>query len=99
MFDWDRNNLRKIRAHRIGREEVEQALTNDPVFIQDQDAEDENRFLYYGESDSGRLLAVVVTPRGAAIRVVTSYDLAARQRRSYLEYRSSQGEHNVEEKG
>ena len=26
MFDWDRNNLRKIRAHRIRREETEEAL-------------------------------------------------------------------------
>jgi hypothetical protein len=30
MFDWDEHNLRKIRAHRIKREEVEQALLNDP---------------------------------------------------------------------
>jgi uncharacterized DUF497 family protein len=59
MFEWDRNNLHKIRAHRIEGKEVEPALTNDPVFIQDQDAEDENRFLYYGESDAGRLLAIV----------------------------------------
>jgi hypothetical protein len=28
MFDWDRSNLRKIRAHRISREEAEQALVN-----------------------------------------------------------------------
>jgi len=31
MFEWDRNNLRKIRAHRIKREETEQALLNDPI--------------------------------------------------------------------
>jgi hypothetical protein len=33
MFDWDRNNLRKIRTHRIEREEAEQALLNDPIPI------------------------------------------------------------------
>jgi hypothetical protein len=28
MLEWDRNNLRKIRAHGIEREEAEQALAN-----------------------------------------------------------------------
>ena len=31
MFEWDWNNLRKIRAHRIEREEAEEALLNDPI--------------------------------------------------------------------
>jgi len=35
MFDWDRSNLRKIRAHRILREEAEQALVNDAIPIHD----------------------------------------------------------------
>ena len=39
MFEWDRNNLRKIRAHRIRRDEAEQALLNDPMPIYDQDVE------------------------------------------------------------
>jgi hypothetical protein len=29
----DQNNLRKIRAHKIKREEAEQALLNDPIPI------------------------------------------------------------------
>jgi hypothetical protein len=29
MFDWDRSNLRKIRAHRISREEAEQTFIYD----------------------------------------------------------------------
>jgi len=33
VFDWDTNNLRKIRAHRIQAEEVEKALSNDPIPI------------------------------------------------------------------
>ena len=53
-FDWDANNLRKIRAHRIKAEEVEQALSNDPIPIYEQDVEGEVRYVYYGETDSGR---------------------------------------------
>ena len=84
MFDWDQNNLRKIRAHRIKREEAEQALLNDPIPIYEQDAGSERRFVYYGGTDGGRLLAVIVTERGESIRVVTAYDLDAGQKRDYV---------------
>ena len=87
MFEWDDANLRKIRAHRIQRLEVEQALANDPIAIYDQDIEGETRYVYYAETLRGRLLAIVVTERGEKIRVVTAYDLDAGQRREYLERR------------
>jgi uncharacterized DUF497 family protein len=87
MFDWDLNNLRKIRAHRIKRDEVEQTLMNDPVPIHEQDIEGERRFVYYGETRAGRLLAVIVTERGGKIRVVTAYPLDAGQKRDYLRRR------------
>jgi uncharacterized DUF497 family protein len=64
MFDWDRNNLRKIRAHQITQQEVEEVLGNYPIPIYEQDVEGEPRFVYYGETDAGRLLAVVLTERG-----------------------------------
>jgi hypothetical protein len=31
LFDWDANNLRKIRAPRIKAEELEKAFSNDPI--------------------------------------------------------------------
>ena len=84
MFEWDEHNLRKIRAHRIGREEVEQALSNDPILIYEQTVQEEVRYVYYGESEAGRLLAVVVTERKEKIRVITAYDQDAGQKRDYL---------------
>jgi predicted DNA binding CopG/RHH family protein/uncharacterized DUF497 family protein len=54
VFDWDRNNLTKIRAHRIKVDEVEQALSRDPVLIYEQDAGGEPRYVYYGETERGR---------------------------------------------
>ena len=84
MFDWDTNNLRKIRAHRITPGEVEEALSNDPIPIYAQDVEGEMRYVYYGETDSARLLAVVLMERGENIRVVTAYGLDAGQKRDYL---------------
>jgi uncharacterized DUF497 family protein len=91
MFDWDWNNLRKIRAHKITPEETEQALLNDPIPVYEQEVEGEPRFVYYGETDSGRLIAVIVTERAGDIRVVTAYDLDAGQKRDYLG-RRAQGE-------
>ena len=62
---------------------MEQALLNDPIPVYEQDVEGELRFVYYRESDQGRLLALVVTERGEYIRVVTAYDLDAGQRSDY----------------
>ena len=88
MFEWDRNNLRKIQAHRIKREEAEQALLNDPMPIYEQDIEGELRVVYYGETNAGRLLAVILTERRDVLRVVTAYDLDAGQKRDYLRRRA-----------
>ena len=87
MFDWDTGNLKKIRAHRIRRAEVEEALSNAPILIYEQDAAGELRFVYYGETASGRLLAVVITERNERIRVITAYELDAGQKRDYLAHR------------
>ena len=87
-FEWDQSNLRKIRAHRIKRDEAEQAIENDPILVYEQNVDDEVRFLYYGETNSERLLAIVVTERGNKLRVVTGYDLDAGQRRDYFQRRA-----------
>jgi len=82
VFDWDENNLRKIRAHRIRPGEVEKALSNEPIPIYEQNVEGEVRHVYYRETDLGRLLAVVLVERGEKIWVVTAYDLDAGRRRT-----------------
>jgi len=84
VFEWDKNNLRKIRAHRIKPEEVEQGLSNSPIPIYEQDVQGELRYVYYCETDSGRLLTIIVVERGEKIRVVTAYDPDAGQKRDYL---------------
>jgi uncharacterized DUF497 family protein len=84
VFDWDRHNLRKIRAHRIRAEEAEEALSGNPIPIYEQAVEGETRFVYYGETGAGRFLAIVLTERAGKIRVVTAYDMDAGQKRDYL---------------
>jgi hypothetical protein len=47
VFDWDRNNLRKIPAHWIKPAEVATALSNSPILIYEQDVQGEVRYVYY----------------------------------------------------
>jgi uncharacterized DUF497 family protein len=63
------------------------ALANAPIPIYEQDVEGEVRHVYYGETDWGRLLAVVLVERGEKIRVVTAYDLDAGQKKDYFDRR------------
>jgi uncharacterized DUF497 family protein len=87
VFDWDRHNLKKIKIHGVSAVEAEEALSISPVLIYEQDADTESRYVYYGETASLRLLAVVLTERNEKIRVITAYDLDAGQKRDYLERR------------
>ena len=91
MFDWDQNNLKKIRAHRVKAAEVEQALSREPILIYEQAADGEARYVYYGETERNRFLAIVLTERDNKICVITAYGLDAGQKRDYLE-RRAQGE-------
>ena len=84
VFDWDENNLRKDPCPSVKRADVEQALSNGPILIYEQSARGEPRFVYYGETDAGRLLAVVLTERDDRIRVVTAYRLDAGQKKDYF---------------
>lgn len=84
-FDWDSHNLLKIRAHRVSRSEVENAPATRPILLYAQDADGEPRYVYYGETASLRLLAIVLTERKVKIRVIPAYDLDAGQKRDYLQ--------------
>jgi hypothetical protein len=57
-----------MRSRRIKRGDVEFALSSGPIPIYEQNVGAGLRFLYYGETDTGRLLAVVLTERDGRIR-------------------------------
>lgn len=88
VFDWDQNNLRKLKAHRLGQAEVERVLSREPILIYEQNTDGEVRYVYYGETERNRLVAVVLTERDDKIRVITAYDLDAGQKQDYLKRRA-----------
>jgi uncharacterized DUF497 family protein len=91
MFEWDESNLQQISAQQIEQEEAEQALRNNPIPVIEQEIEGDLSYLYYGETNSGRLLSLMVLENKEAMRVIMASELNADQRRDYLLRRSRRG--------
>ena len=89
-FDWDADNARHIGFHKVSTAEAEQVLRNDPVAVQYREHNGEERVLVLGQTNAGRLLAVVYTGRRERIRVVTAYPMSRRLEAIYFRERSNQ---------
>ena len=72
-FDWDEGNIGHIARHEVTPAEAEQALGNDPLDLDADTVDGEERFMSLGVTNRGRLLLVATTMRGVRIRVVTAY--------------------------
>lgn len=92
MAESDENKIRKVPAPPVNPEETRQALLNNPLPILEQDVEGEVSYMYYGHTNAGRLLAVVVTEDGGVRQVVMACDLNPDQQSDYLERRARLGE-------
>jgi len=75
LFDWDKHNLAHINKHKVTPEEVEQVLSNDPLFIETRiDLKSgEERIRELGHTNAGRVLFVGWMQRGDFVRPVTAY--------------------------
>lgn len=83
-FDWDRANTEHIARHGVKPEEAEQALENDPVDLDYEVVEAEDRWASIGHRDRPRVLKLVWTLRGDTVRVVTALDASKNEARAYL---------------
>jgi uncharacterized DUF497 family protein len=87
-FDWDAENTRHLKRHRVTPEEFEELMTGDPVYLEYQSRNDEERYKVLGVTAAGRILIGVWTPREGKIRAVTSYAAS----RTYQDlFRETQG--------
>jgi uncharacterized DUF497 family protein len=84
-FDWDKANSEHIALHGVKPEEAEQALENDPVDLDYEVVEAEDRWTSIGHTDRLRVLKLVWTLRGDAVRVVTALDASKNEAREYLQ--------------
>lgn len=83
MFIWDAENLSHIARHKISQEEAEQVIQNDPLDLERQILNGEERFLHLGETLAGRVLFVVATERNNLLRVVTAFPADRKARKFY----------------
>jgi uncharacterized DUF497 family protein len=83
-FIWDEGNLAHIAAHKVRAAEVEELLDNDPLDLEVQMVNGEERIVQVGMTRAGRVLMVATTWRGDELRVVTAFPASPGFRQLYL---------------
>ena len=85
-FRWDGSKAAtNVRKHGVSFEEAA-TVFGDPLSLTIADtlhSEGEDRFVTMGQSAAGRLLAVVHTERGDAVRIIGARLATRRERRAY----------------
>jgi uncharacterized DUF497 family protein len=85
-FEWDQSNVDKnLVKHNVTHWECEQVFFNGPLIILDDltHSVTENRYAAFGQTDDGRLLAVIFTKRGELLRVISARDMSRGERKFY----------------
>jgi hypothetical protein len=85
-FQWDEGNEQKnYLKHGVTQVECEQVFFNAPLLVADDEAHSRDEVRYYalGQTDASRLLFVVFTVRGDALRVISARDMSGKEKRSY----------------
>jgi len=85
-FEWDEHNAEKNwKKHSVSFSESEEIFSNPPLLVADdlKHSEKEKRFLALGQTYAKRLLYVVLTIRGANIRVISARDMNRKERKEY----------------
>lgn len=87
MLIWDSANIGHLALHLVTPEEAEEVLGNEPLDLERQTRNGEERVLHLGMTLAGRVLFVVVTPRGDDLRVVTAFPAKRSVRKFYRDQR------------
>jgi|SRR5271154_5878870 uncharacterized DUF497 family protein len=72
-FDWDRENVRHLKSHRVDPIELEEMVMGQPAYLEYQTASGEERYKVLGATKAGRVLIGIWTPRDGKVRAVTAY--------------------------
>jgi uncharacterized DUF497 family protein len=87
-FDWDDKKARaNLAKHRVGFSEAASVFGDaSAITFHDPDhSEVEDRFLTFGFSMRGRVLAVIHTARRGSIRIISARSATRRERKIYEE--------------
>ena len=84
-FDWDAENTRHLKRHRVTPDEFEELMIRDPVYLEYQARNNEERYKVLGMTAAGRVLIGIWTPRDGKVRAVTAYAASRAYRDLYAE--------------
>jgi uncharacterized DUF497 family protein len=84
-FDWDDENKKHLDAHKVAPAEFEQLLNNDPVDLNFEQIDNEERYRSVGLTNGGRLLSVVWTIRNGKVRAITAFPASVSDRKAFQE--------------
>jgi len=84
-FDWDEQNKKHLKSHRVSPQEFEQAILNDPLDIEYQAESGEERYKSLGVTDQGRALILVWTLREGKVRAITAHAAGRSYEKLYRE--------------
>ena len=85
-FQWDAGNAEKNwDLHHVTKAECEQIFFNRPIRVapDEKHSRQEPRRAALGQTNGRRLLCVVLTVRGALVRVISARDMSRDERRLY----------------
>lgn len=85
-FDWDTGNLHHIKRHNVYQEECEEAFLNkQPAVTADEThSQREERYRIYGQTNTGRMLFMIITIRKNKIRVISARDQNKKERKEFM---------------
>jgi uncharacterized protein len=88
-FEWDPQKAESNQAkHGVSFEEA-MTVFGDPLgrLVDDPEhSQNDERFVVFGRSGAGRLLAVMHTERGAALRIISAREMTPKERKQYAGY-------------
>jgi uncharacterized protein len=97
MFLWDDENTSHIARHNVSRAEAEQVIENNPLDLEIQIRNGEERMPHLGETNAGRVLFVIVTLRNKVLRVVTAFPANRKARKFYAEQKQALGSQETQD--
>lgn len=86
-FDWDAENARHLQQHRVTPDEFEELMAGDPVYLEYQVENGEERYKALGATKAGRILIAIWRPRGGRVRAITAYSASRVCQKLYWESR------------
>ncbi len=83
-FDWDRANIEHVGQHGVIPPEVLEVFANETLDLGYEVADGEERWTSIGHNNEFRVLVVVWTMRGDAIRPITAFEANKRLTSDYV---------------